>query len=339
VKFGAGVWGMQSTWRYPQRLTELYREAIEEAQLAEALGYDSVWVTEHRSWYDGYCPSLLLTCAALAGATNRIKVGTASFLLPQHDPLRVAEEVALVDEISNGRFVFAVAQGYRPEEFAAVEQDIRTRGKRSEEQIRLLMKAWTEDPFSFEGKYYKYENVSVRPRPVQQPYPELWLSSTAEPTTRRAARMGLPVYLSPAESAERVKTFYTPLYREVALAHGNAADKVYITKDINIGRTEEAARREAEEPLKKMYVEQLGGWRFVTDENGNAIEDVNHPVYERIWDSFIQGTPERCIDKVAEFADAGVQYMVCRFHAPGKTHSYVMDMIRLFADTVMPHFA
>ena len=339
MKFGAGVWGMQSTWRYPQRPTELYREVIEEAQLAEALGYDSVWTTEHHFWYDGYCPSLLLMSAALATATRTIKVGTGSFLLPQHDPLRVAEEVALVDEIANGRFIFGVAQGYRPEEFAGLGQDIRTRGKRSEEQIRVLMKAWTEDPFSFEGKYYKYENVSLRPRPVQRPYPEMWLGSTAEATTKRAARMGLPVYLSPAETAERVRTFYTPLYRETALTHGNDPHKVYITKDINIGPTEEDARREAEAPLKQMYVEQLGGWRFVTDENGNAIEDVNHPVYERIWESFIQGTPERCIEKVAEFVDAGVDYMVCRFHAPGKTHAYVMQMMRLFAETVLPQFA
>jgi alkanesulfonate monooxygenase SsuD/methylene tetrahydromethanopterin reductase-like flavin-dependent oxidoreductase (luciferase family) len=330
---------MQATWRYPQRPTALYREAIEEAQLAESLGYDSVWTTEHHFWYDGYCPSLLLVSAALAAATRTIKVGTGSFLLPQHDPLRVAEEVALVDEISNGRFIFGVAQGYRPEEFAGLGQDIRTRGKRSEEQMRILIKAWTEDPFSFTGKYYSYDRVSVRPRPVQRPYPEMWLASTAEATTKRAARMGVPVYLSPAETVERVRTFYTPLYRETALAHGNEPGKVYLTKDINIARSEAEAQREGEEPLMKMYVEQLGGWRFVTDEHGEPIEDVNHPRYQDIRKSFIQGTPQRCIDKVAAFADAGVEYLVCRFHAPGKTHAYVMDMMRLFADTVMPHFA
>ena len=168
---------------------ELYAQTLEQISHAEELGFDQIWTSEHHFIDDGYSPSLLPICAAIAARTTRVRIGTNVLLLPLHNPLRVAEDAATVDVISNGRFDLGVAVGYRVEEFETFGVDRHHRGRMVDEAVMVIRRAWDEDSFSFEGRYYSYPNVMLTPKPVQQPCP-IWIGGLTEPAIRRAGRLG-----------------------------------------------------------------------------------------------------------------------------------------------------
>jgi len=174
-------------WRRP--FPELYARTFEHIRYAERLGFDEVWTSEHHFIDDGYSPSLLPICAAIAAQTARVRIGTNVLLLPLHDPVRIAEDAATVDIIGGGRFDLGVALGYKVEEYDGFGIDRRTRAARMEEAVEVLRRSWTEGPFSFQGRFYRYTNVDVTPKPVQQPFP-LLMGGFAPPAVRRAARLG-----------------------------------------------------------------------------------------------------------------------------------------------------
>lgn len=139
MEFWYGLYGMQSPRVHPRAWSGLYGEVVEHAERAEALGFDSFWLTEHHFWYDGYCPSLLPVLAAIARRTSRIGIGTGCSLLGLHDPLRDAVDKASLDVLSDGRLILGLAPGYRVEEFEGlgIEEDPRQallRGHRGDEE-------------------------------------------------------------------------------------------------------------------------------------------------------------------------------------------------------------
>src|SRR3990172_9050885 len=154
-------------WRIP--FPVLYQEHLRQIVRAEELGYDTVWLTEHHFLEDGYSSALLPIAAAIAARTERIRIGTSVMLLPLHDPLRVAEDAATVDILSNGRLDLGLGQGYRVEEFEGFGISRAERGPRLEEGIGIIRRAFTERNFTHEGRFYQYRNVTVTPEPVQKP--------------------------------------------------------------------------------------------------------------------------------------------------------------------------
>ncbi len=166
-----------------------YAQSLEHIQYAEKLGFDNIWTSEHHFIDDAYSPSLLPICAAIAAQTTRVRIGTNVLLLPLHDPIRIAEDAATVDVVSEGRFDLGVAVGYKLEEFEAFGISRRTRAGRIEEAVQVLRGSWSPEPFSLDGKYYQYKDVNVTPKPVQQPTP-LWIGGFVDAAVRRAARIG-----------------------------------------------------------------------------------------------------------------------------------------------------
>ncbi|HEY4670101.1 MAG TPA: LLM class flavin-dependent oxidoreductase [Tepidiformaceae bacterium] len=184
-----GVWyDFRNPPQWQRPAAELYARTLEHIEYAERLGFESIWTSEHHFIEDGYSPSLLPICAAIAARTTRARIGTNVLLLPFHDPLRIAEDAATVDIISNGRFDLGVAVGYKLEEFHGFGIDRKSRAGRMEEAVQVIRKAWGAGSFSFEGRYYTYRDVDVTPKPVQDPMP-LWMGGFSEPAVRRAARV------------------------------------------------------------------------------------------------------------------------------------------------------
>jgi alkanesulfonate monooxygenase SsuD/methylene tetrahydromethanopterin reductase-like flavin-dependent oxidoreductase (luciferase family) len=169
---------------------EIYRKDFDIAALAEDLGYGTIWLTEHHFIDDGYSPSLLPIAAAIAARTRRIRIGTFVILLPLHNALRIAEDAATVDIISNGRFDLGVGQGYRIPEFVGFDIPRRERGPRLEEGAEVIRRVWTERDVTFEGRFNKLTNVTVVPGPVQKPHPPIWLAARGPKSIARAARNG-----------------------------------------------------------------------------------------------------------------------------------------------------
>ncbi|MGH2602826.1 MAG: LLM class flavin-dependent oxidoreductase, partial [Dehalococcoidia bacterium] len=202
MQFGL-IYDFRNPARWQRPGAELYAEQIEQIVYAEQLGFDSVWITEHHFIEDGYTPSVLPIAAAIAARTNRIRIGTWVLLLPLHNAIRVAEDAATVDIISNGRLDLGMGLGYRIEEFEAFGVDRRQRGRLMDEGVELIRRAWTEERVSFSGRFYNVQELQVTPKPVQRPYPPIWLGARGEVSARRAARFRAPLLLvGPADVYE-----------------------------------------------------------------------------------------------------------------------------------------
>ncbi len=188
MEFGFGLIACQRFPGDPRSDVELYRDAVEVAVLAEQLGFDSVWVSEHHFVDDGYLPSLLPVAAAIAARTARVRIGTALLLAPLHDPVRVAEDAAVVDLLSAGRLTLGLGLGWRQEEFEGLGIPIRSRRRRLEDAIEILRQAWGGDLVTGTASA-PYPGISVTPKPAQAGGPPIWIGAFAEPAVRRAGRL------------------------------------------------------------------------------------------------------------------------------------------------------
>ncbi len=175
-------------WKKPW--ADVYESQLEQAKLAEDLGYDTVWLTEHHFAEDGYSPSLMTLAGAVAAKTRRVRIGTFLLLLPLHNAVRVAEDAATVDVISRGRFDLGIGKGYARHEFLGYGIPSKERASRFEEGIDVMRGIWTQEPFSFQGKHYNLKDIRLTPKPVQQPYPPLWVGALNPKAVDRAARLG-----------------------------------------------------------------------------------------------------------------------------------------------------
>ncbi|MFJ5950144.1 LLM class flavin-dependent oxidoreductase [Streptomyces noursei] len=186
----------------PEELSARYRAAVEMAAYADAHGVGMVQTEEHHATDNGWMPSPLAFAGAVLGTTSRIGVTVSALLSPLHDPLRLAEDLAVLDLLGAGRLVTVAGLGYRPEEYAAHGKDWQRRGALQDEVLRTLLDAWTGEPFRYRGR-----TVQVTPRPYSRPHPTLLIGGASRPAARRAARLGLPFFPS-AHLPELVRYYH-----------------------------------------------------------------------------------------------------------------------------------
>jgi alkanesulfonate monooxygenase SsuD/methylene tetrahydromethanopterin reductase-like flavin-dependent oxidoreductase (luciferase family) len=168
---------------------DLYATALEMSAWAEATGFTAVVVSEHHATEDGYLPSPLVMASAIAARTNQIAISVAALLVPLYDPVKLAEDIAVVDHISRGRVSYVAGIGYRPAEFASLGKDFATRGRDVETSIAVMRQAWTGVPFEHEGRV-----VHVLPTPYSQPHPLVCYGGGTRAAARRAARLDMPFF-------------------------------------------------------------------------------------------------------------------------------------------------
>jgi len=338
MKYGVGYYSLQSPPHRPRSHKDLYSEMLSEIETADQMGFDSAWLTEHHFLDDGYCPSILLTAAAIAARTNSIRIGTGVLLIPLHDPIRVAEDAAIVDLISGGRLILGLGLGYRQEEFDGFGRQLKERRGRIEESLEILNKSWSDGPFSLDGKYYQVEELNVCPKPVQKPIP-IWIGAFTEPAIRRAARIGASLYV-PAigvipivkylfdmhssfleEYGKDPKDYEKPLVREIYISDKNADDT---WEDIKEHVTYTA----------KGYA----SWGSMVDTEGNLLSDPSDPIlYDIARQQSIIGTPEECIEEIKRYQEElPIDNLICRFKFPGISHEEAMRSMKLFAEKVLP---
>ena len=166
-----------------------YATALDMAAFAEEAGFDMVVLSEHHGVEDGYLPSPLTMAAAVAGRTSTIPITIAALLVPLHDPLRLAEDIATVDLLSGGRLSIVVGLGYREVEYEMFDRVWKQRGKRMDACLEAMLAAWTGEPFEWEGR-----TVQVTPRPLSQPHPLLFVGGSGPAAAKRAARFGLSFF-------------------------------------------------------------------------------------------------------------------------------------------------
>lgn len=334
MEIGIGLWGMQSTRSAPLPHPRLYRQLAEDAQWAEHLGFESLWLTEHRFWYDGYLPALLTAGGYIAGATTRLRIGTGCLLLPQHDALRVAQGVNTLDQISHGRLDFGVALGYRDQEFDGLGIHRKSRARRMEDALDILEKATSGQPVGPNGEV-------VTPLPVQSPVP-IWVAAVTDKAVQRAARHGMSVILSDAHDDRRAGQL-VELYRSTAAEHGvdDSKARIGILRYVWVDESAAAAETVVMPRLKSFLMEQLGGWRYLSDEDGNSLGFEQPDALRRAAEGVVRnnaavGTPETVIRRLKDLESVGVDFVIARSHLISQTQPQLHRAMELLATEVMP---
>ena len=227
-----------------------YRETFMLANVAEEAGFDTLTIGQHH-FRQGDPADPLTIMGSVATRTSRIRVGTGIFILPMHDPLQVAEQVATIDQLSGGRISLGVGTGWNPFEYEALGVPFKERGARMAEALKILKRVWREENTSFDGRFFKFPELTVYPRPVQKPNPPLWVAGIKESSVRRAAELGDAWLCGPVESLDDAKRMLV-WYRD---ACGQLEKKPeWILRRFGwIKRT----RKEVEEHVLPLYVKGL----------------------------------------------------------------------------------
>lgn len=309
-----------------------FKQAIEQSVLIEKLGYDSIWIPEHHGYEGNYVPHPLIALAALATVTQRVTLGPYVLLLPLYHPVLVAEQAAMADLISNGRLILGLGVGYVTEEFESMSVPYKERGGRMEEGLPLIKRLWNEDVVHHDGKYYKFKNAKVYPRPVQKDLP-IWVGAWVETAIRRAARLADGWVPGPTADYQVLEYCYR-IYRDELQKVGKPLDIEYAAcRELYIAPTKEEARKRGEslyELYKHTYLQWPHPW-LKERERGLSYAEL-------VKDRFIIGDPDDCIQAIKTFSTLGINHFIFRVQEPGVSHEQALDQINLFAREVMPEF-
>lgn len=317
-------------------------------ELADALGFATAWVGEEHFYNFGVCPSPQLLLAVLSARTKQIRLGTAISLLPFENPLRKAEDFALLDVLSRGRLNFGTGRGSIPKHFEGFGVAARESRERYEEALAIIRGAWTNRDYSHEGKFWNVPGLSVSPRPVQVPHPPIWRGTVSIESFEQAGVDGDNVFLIPWVAApEREIGVRHRRYRELARQHGHTGVQSTAVYMLYLDRDHEVALREAREESRR-YAELItkhssrsGDARFkpgsAAFEHADYILSIDTHVEERA----IVGTPETCIRRIREINEqlGGVDEFAFYLHAGARSTARARDTLELFASEVMPAFA
>jgi probable F420-dependent oxidoreductase len=313
-----------------------WTEALEEVTRGEELGFDSVWMEEHHSVTNHYWPSPLTILAGFASRTSKVMLGTDILVSAFYHPVRLAEDVALLDVMSKGRMTLGIAIGYKPDEFALYGVDLEKRGARFEEQLAIVKGLWTEERVTFKGRYYTVEG-RLEPKPITRPHPPIWIGGWGDLTLRRAATLADNWIPGPTADLQRLlagkKSF---LDNRVTAGRSAAPAEWPLTRDVIIADTDRQARQLAEEHIMVAYRrEYAGGWRHPFIDASIATD-----LDKLMEDRFLIGGPDEVISKIRRFVEQyGMTHLICRLFFPGMPHRHIMRELELIAREVMPAFS
>ena len=306
----------------------IYCETIEQIQLAEALGFQAAWFNEQHFNDFGICSDPLTFAAHLAGVTQTIRLGTAVVVLSLHNPVVVAERAAFVDQLSEGRLDLGIGKGPAKLNYDAFGMEFSESEDRFYEAHDLIKAAWAQDEFSYQGKFFRADNVRIVPRPFQSPHPPLWVASFGNPSSVAfAARNGYPILSTfGGDSLKKNMDIYLSQYI------GDSPPVIAVGRAIHIHQDGNRAKREMEGPAR-WYIDNNPGRRGPILSYDVALDDY----FSNLG---IIGSIEECIERIRSLqTEYHVNHLVCIFGLGGLAHEKIMTAMRLFAEKVMPEFA
>jgi natural product biosynthesis luciferase-like monooxygenase protein len=335
---------------YPERhksSSHYYGEMIEQIQFCEELGFNGIWFAEH--YVGGYAfPSPPIFATAVAQKTKRIRFGTGVTLLPLTNPVKTAEEYAMLDVLSGGRFDFGIGRGILRDEYDLFGIDANESQGRYHEALDVIVQAWTQDEVTYHGRHFKVDHIKTLPKPVQQPHPPIWAAAVASPesfiwTGRRNYHiMVVPFAYSTFDPLrERID-----LYRKALVENGHdpAARELQGTYHLYVAEDDARARREAASELDrylKFFIAldkpwQSDAYKAYGKGLGELFAKMNYDTMDR-GDCLIFGSPERCVQRIRNIKKGlGLTYMLFEVNFGGMTHEKVMKSLERFGKWVLP---
>ena len=338
-----------------------YREHLEEMAYCEELGFDGVVFNEHHYSAYGTMPSPNLIASALSQKTSRIKIGVLGNILPlRYHPVRVAEEYAMIDCLSNGRLIAGFVRGIPPEYIWYSVNPEESRG-RFEEAYDLIMMAWTNPVWSFEGKFFQLKDCAIWPRPLQQPYPPIWIAARSAESIEWCVQRHLPI-AQVYQTTDQIEDTFN-YYRKVARDQGwqPTPDHFILCRHIYIDESEKKAREIAEpamryfftvfnrgfnEAINKEAVNQRLIAALTTERSFNYFREGNRERRDFSkfdWDGLlnsgymIAGNPDTVAEQVqSQMKQIGANHFMGMFHIGNLAHEKALSSLDLFKQEVMP---
>lgn len=321
-------------WPEGSNQTERYAQALTQACHADALGFDSVWLTEHHFSRHGIVSDSLTVLGHLAARTSHARLGTAVSVLPLHHPLRFAESAATVDQLSGGRLDLGIGRGYQPGEFRGFGVDIAEKHARFDEAVEVLRRAWSADgPFSHSGTYFSFEDAAPQPRPLQRPHPPLWVATDSPQGLATCAAQDwgvlLPQGTSPTVTAAQMKRYVEAL---AGAGHGPERARAYLARAAHVAPSDAQAWAEAEGPYRDFlgYADRLR--RAQSSGGGRSPFDLDAD----LRDSALFGSPETVVARLAAIRELGIERVMLFMHMGGLAHDKIMSSLELCAREVLP---
>ncbi|MGE0223038.1 MAG: LLM class flavin-dependent oxidoreductase [Acetobacteraceae bacterium] len=337
--------------RTGQTEADAFTESFDLVDAAEQAGLDVMWLAElHTAPERSVLAAPLNIASAIATRTKRMKIGIAVQVLPLCHPLRVAEEATTVDHISHGRLIFGVGRSGFPRTYQAYGISYAESRERFAEVLDILRLAWTQERFSYEGQFYRFQDVCLVPKPYQSPYPELRIAVNSPDTFEQTGRQGFPIFVATrlGDLTELVPNLR--VYREAWAAAGHpGTGKVFLRVPVYVARTEKQAREEPRDSVMHFYrylgerIEQSAsqeGARAIENraERGQRLQNIDYD--EVLRSKIIVGTPAMVSDRLGQLREelglSGIlAEMNCGMQIP---HPQVLGSLRMMCEDVIPRF-
>ena len=317
---------------WPERrvaLASVYDRALQRIEIMDRAGFDAVWLAEHHFSSFSVCPSVHMVGVLAAARTTRLRIGTGVSLAPFYHPLRLAEEVALLDVLSGGRVNWGAGRVFARVEFEnfGVPPDEST--SRFHEAVEIVLKAWTEERLHFAGRHFRFDGVEVLPKPLQSPHPPVWMAATSEAAIDWAAGRGFSILMDPhAGHAEigRKRRFYAE--RLAAAGFSIAGRDLPVARLLALGDSAAKAREVARRGAQWIVDSYFGAQHrpVGVSDPGLAAAD---PVQRYLDEVILHGTVESVLDDIMRLREEiGLDYLLC---APLSHETFT-----LLADKILP---
>ncbi len=333
--------------RFGAQPTQVYADGLAQVVAADRAGLDHIWLTEHHFFEDAYCPSPLMVAAAIAAATERIRICFGITLLPLYgNPVRFAEDIAVLDQLSGGRVEVGVGQGYREAEYLGMGIPYSERRSRYLESIDIVERLLAGEELDHEGTHWQLQGTRITPPPAQQPFPPLWIGA-ATPTVRaRAAARGQNMLISLLTDLGHTRSQFNQ-YRAALIDAGRdpADTPIALIREFWVAESMEAAWEEVGPHLRHTYQSvyappAVSMVETMPDGSRRQVTDPDDPFFhsDSFWrDRFIIGDPDWCVGELVRFRDElGLTDLVLRIAHPGMAHERVMKCLEMLTEEVIP---
>ena len=328
---------------------EAFDEAMEQVDAAEQLGLDVMWLAElHFEPRRSVLSAPLSIASAIAARTRRIKIGIAVQVLPLCHPLRLAEEAATVDQLSHGRLIFGVGRSGVAQTYEAYGVSYAESRDRFREILDIIEQAWTKPSFSYEGKYHRFTDVAVVPKPYQKPTPPIRIAASTPDTFPAIGRRGLPIFASVRHTSWSDLPKQIQTYHEAWEAIGHPGrGQVFVSAPTYLAETEERARAEPKDSIMHFYHEQAnlleGAARLVDPETAarrmRRVDQLRRMRYEDGLENYaLVGTPAAVAEKLSALQqEIGLSGILAELNCGGLIpHKQVLTALRLLCEEVKP---
>jgi alkanesulfonate monooxygenase SsuD/methylene tetrahydromethanopterin reductase-like flavin-dependent oxidoreductase (luciferase family) len=317
---------------------ERYEEIYRLVEYANGTGYEAVWFTEHHFSDYGYSPNPLMMMAEAARRAPDIRLGAAVAVLPLWHPVRLAEDIAFLDCISNGRVDIGIGRGYQPLEFAVFGADLSDNRGMFAESLKIMKMAWSQDDWSFEGKHWQIPTTTVFPRPVQGPHPPFWMAATTPPSIRGAVEMGYHLCTGTGallDELEQRNAFIDACFDDL----GKSSDGIERSVNKFILCTTNPDEVQIAIDESKWQIRVSRDLTSGTNPPGgrNPAPPFKGEPNDEIWKKrLIVGTPDECLQTIRDHAEVGMTYINALFDFGGVPPEVVSRSMKLFSEEVMP---